>query len=419
MMSFRVKMAVVAVVLAAIMLGILLLILLVFTDLGSRHITIVMISLVIGMAFFGTGMSFFESRLLGKNTAPVIDFARRISQGDLRETIDAGEVELLGMVAEAQNHMVEGLQKIIGSVREAAVHVGAVVEELAAGSQEVNAATQEFSATIQQVSLGTQTQATNVEKMVLLINEIATMAVDVAERAHGAVETSLRANRIAQEGSRSAETSAERMIRLQQAVEEATGIIRSLGDRSQQIGLIVDVITNIANQTNMLALNAAIEASRAGEHGRGFAVVAEEVRGLAEGSKRAADQIAKMVRDTENETGRVVKVMEASQETVTGSIQVISETLDSLRDVAEVVNEMAGVVDSISNAAERQKEAATRVARTSEDIATVADESAASTQEASATAEEQSASMQEMTASIQELAEVSEKLREAVAEFKI
>ncbi len=209
------------------------------------------------------------------------------------------------------------------------------------------------------------------------------------------------------------------MKRLQQAVEEATSIIKSLGERSQQIGLIVDVITNIANQTNMLALNAAIEASRAGEHGRGFAVVAEEVRSLAEGSKRAADQISRMVRDTESETSRVVKVMETSQETVTGSIQVISETLDSLRDVAEVVNEMAGVIDSISQAAELQKDAAARAADTSREIAVVAEQSAASIEEASATAEEQSASMEEITASVQELAELSEKLREAVSEFRI
>src|SRR5450759_4113885 len=92
------------------------------------------------------------------------------------------------------------------------------------------------------------------------------------------------------------------MQQMQESMDSVAGMMQGLGDRSMQIGLIVDVITNISDQTNMLALNAAIEASRAGEHGRGFAVVAEEVRNLAEGSRKAADQISKMIRDTESET---------------------------------------------------------------------------------------------------------------------
>ncbi len=419
LMTFRTKVIMGGVAMSAVFGGILVGLLFILTDLSGNDMAVVIGIWVASLLIMGTLMALFSARLVRRSLSPVLDFAQRVAQGDVSEGLTVSDSELLGDLADAQNRMVNGLKSLVGGIRETTVHMGAIIEELAASSQQVNSATQEFSSTIQQVSRGAQNQARTVEEAVQVINEIADMAVEVAERSRGAVDTSLRANQIAQQGGQSAELTASRMNQLQGAVEEATSIIRSLGERSMQIGLIVDVITNIANQTNMLALNAAIEASRAGEHGRGFAVVAEEVRGLAEGSKRAADQIAKMVRDTENETNRVVRVMESSQDTVVGSIQVITETVNALRDVAEVVNEMAGVVDSISMAAERQRQAATRVAKTSEDIAAISEETAASTEEASATAEEQTASMEEMTASIQELAEVSEKLREAVAEFRL
>ncbi len=418
-MTFRTKLVLGGIALSAVFGGILFGLLITVTDLSSRDLSVIIGIWVAALLIMGTLMALFSSRLVTQSLSPVLDFAKEVAQGDFSGSLSVGDRELLGALADAQNRMVTGLKSLVGGVRETSVHVGAIIEELAASSQQVNSATQEFSSTIQQVSRGAQNQARTVEEAVETLNDIANMAVEMAERSRGAVDTSLRANQIAQQGGQSAELTASKMSQLQGAVGEAMDIIRNLGERSMQIGLIVDVITNIANQTNMLALNAAIEASRAGEHGRGFAVVAEEVRGLAEGSKRAADQIAKMVRDTENETSKVVRVMESSQETVVGSIQVITETVNALRDVAEVVNEMAGVVDSISLAAERQRQAATRVAKTSEDIAAIAEETAASTEEASATAEEQTASMEEMTASIQELAEVSERLREAVAEFRL
>jgi methyl-accepting chemotaxis protein len=244
------------------------------------------------------------------------------------------------------------------------------------------------------------------------------MATDVADRASRASETSQKAHAITQEGRASAEVIGQRMMEIQDSVEEAAMVIQGLGDRSMQIGLIVEVITNIADQTNMLALNAAIEASRAGEHGRGFAVVAEEVRGLAEGSRKAADQISKMVRETENETGKVVKVMDGSKEKVVASIEVITSTTGALNNIADIVEDMAQLVDNISTAAQKQKEEAGRVVKTTEDIAAIAEETAASTEEASAAAEEQTASMQEISASIHELAKMAEELNSFISEFR-
>jgi methyl-accepting chemotaxis protein len=216
-----------------------------------------------------------------------------------------------------------------------------------------------------------------------------------------------------------AEQAATKMNEMQHAMDSVTGIMQGLGDRSMQIGLIIDVITNIADQTNMLALNAAIEASRAGEHGRGFAVVAEEVRSLAEGSRKAADQIAKMIRDTENETDKALRAMDNSKEIVSSSIEVIQSTLDALRNVADIVEDLSATSEQVDRASEAQREGSDRVVKATHDIAAIAEQAAAGTEEASAAANQQTASMQEMRASIQELARFSVEMKRIVDNFKL
>jgi methyl-accepting chemotaxis protein len=199
---------------------------------------------------------------------------------------------------------------------------------------------------------------------------------------------------------------------MQHAMDGVTNTMEGLGERSMQIGLIVDVITNIANQTNMLALNAAIEASRAGEHGRGFAVVAEEVRDLAEGSREAAEQISKMVRDTEIETSRALKAVESSKETISTSIDVIQSTLDALTNVVAIVDQIATSAESVYTATEAQREGSERVVRASHDVAAIAEQAAAGTEEASAAANEQAAS-------VQELAQFAVEMKNLVQGFKL
>lgn len=389
------------------------------TNITMRDAVKLAIAVFLALVVFCIVLSFIVSRMLRKSLSPLQEFSDRLAKRDLTGSITIDQDDIIGGFASNLSEAVYGLRNLMDKIQITSFQVNATTEQLAATSQQVNSSTQEVASTIQQIARGAQNQARTVEETIHVVNEIAEMAADVADRASRASETSQKAHAITQEGRASSEVIAQRMLEIQESVEEAAGVIRGLGDRSMQIGLIVEVITNIADQTNMLALNAAIEASRAGEHGRGFAVVAEEVRGLAEGSRKAADQISRMVRDTENETTKVVKVMDGSKEKVMASIEVITETTGALRNIADIVEEMAELVDNISSAAQKQKEEAGRVVKTTEDIAAIAEETAASTEEASAAAEEQTASMQEISASIQELAKMSEELNNFVSEFRI
>jgi methyl-accepting chemotaxis protein len=393
--------------------------LLVFSDLSAG--SVVLLTAAIGVVYFPAAFFFawLILKAVDRSLVPLIEFSRRVAEGDLTVSLEASSDDIVGHLVTAQKTMVGSLRNIIENLHDSSAKVSSTAEELAASSEEVMASTEEVSSTVEQISKGAESQARTVEETSEIINEIAQMASSVAEQARASSETAIAANDIARSGSRNAEEAATRMNEMQRAMDDVTVIMQGLGERSMQIGLIVDVITNISEQTNMLALNAAIEASRAGEHGRGFAVVADEVRSLAEGSRKAADQISKMIRDTERETTRALGAMENSKEIVGGSIDVIQSTLDALTNVAEIVEDIATGAESVYKATEGQREGSERVVKASHDIAAIAEEAAAGTEEASAAANEQTASMQEVRASIQELARLSVEMQRMVEDFKI
>lgn len=390
-----------------------------YTDLSTSGLLYVSI-LLLAVVLIGESIYvWFIQRTFNSALNPVIEFSHSVAAGDLTTHLDWGSHDVIGKLVGAENEMVDGLRVILEKLREASTLVSATAEELAASSEEVMASAQEVSSTVEQISKGAESQARAVEETSEIVNEIAGMASSVAEQARASAETGRAANEIARAGSVNAEQAATKMQEMQQAMDSVTDIMQGLGDRSMQIGLIVDVITNISEQTNMLALNAAIEASRAGEHGRGFAVVAEEVRSLAESSRKAADQISKMIRDTENETSRALKAVDASKEIIGSSIDVIQSTLDALTHVAQIVEDIAGGAESVHRATEAQRDGSDRVVKASHDIAAIAEQAAAGTQEASAAANQQTASMEEMRASIQELARLSIEMKRLVDDFKL
>ncbi|HEU0052788.1 MAG TPA: methyl-accepting chemotaxis protein, partial [Longimicrobium sp.] len=213
-------------------------------------------------------------------------------------------------------------------------------------------------------------------------------------------------------------TALQRLLEIREVVQASANQVTELEQTSLQIDRFVETITGIARQTNLLALNAAIEAARAGEHGRGFAVVAEEVRKLAEGSARAAQEVAQNVHAIRSRIEGVVGTMGRGQEKV-ADVEHVSKGADSaLEQILAAVDGVRLAADQVEEAVGRNRVAMEGVERAVGEVSGTSESHAASAEEVSAAAEEQSAATQEMSASSMELLHAAERMRELVSGFR-
>ena len=340
-------------------------------------------------------------------------------KGDLVARAEAGRADEIGLLAAEANNLIMSLAEIATGVRRSAESVTTAANELSASSQEINSSTMEISSSVQQIAHGAELQSRKVDETGHAIEEIAATTGEVALQALEAARTSEEAAETARLGDTASQQAIVKISEAQQAIETLAESIDVLGHRSEQIGGIVDVITGIADQTNLLSLNAAIEAARAGEAGRGFSVVAEEVRKLAEGSGRAAERIGELIKEVQSETAKAVRYMEVSTREVEIGVEVVRDSGEALRSVFDAVRRTNELSDRIARSMAVQAERASAVDRAMHEIAAVVEENAASAEQTAAAAEEQTACMQEITASAQELADMARELEDSVHRFHV
>lgn len=344
-----------------------------------------------------------------------------IEAGDGNLTVRATKVheDEIGVLTGECNHLIASLSDIAGNVRRSSESVTNAATQLSASSEEINSSSMEISSSVQQIAHGAELQSRKVEETSSAMESITRTVGDVARRAEEASKTSEEAAKAAVLGEEATDQAITKIAEVRSAIETLATSVEVLGKRSAEIGNIVDVITSIADQTNLLSLNAAIEAARAGESGRGFSVVAEEVRKLAEGSGKAAEQIGELIKDVQTETAKALKYMEiGTTEVIVGS-EVVGRTGEALRQITEAVTRTATLAEEIASAMSGQAQRTVDVDRAMHDIAAVVEQNAASAEETAAAAEEQTACMEEISSSAQELAEMARRLEESVHMFRI
>ncbi len=241
-----------------------------------------------------------------------------------------------------------------------------------------------FTAAIDQIARGAQEQASSVNQTSLIIGQMAGAIQDVATNAQSVLAAAVEASNVAGKGEEAVDSTVSGMERIKNTVYESAVKIRELGEHSQKIGEIIQVIDDIAEQTNLLALNAAIEAARAGEHGKGFAVVADEVRKLAERSGKATKEIAELINNIQKGTAKAVEAMEHGTQEVEEGVRLAHDAGAALEEIMKTVGQTHSQIQLISGAAQQLSESSTSVVKAVDNVAAVTQENSASTEEMAA-----------------------------------
>lgn len=346
------------------------------------------------------------------------EFSKRLVGRDFSADAAISTRSELRPISLALNEMLASLRGLADEMHGIADNVAGSSNLTASVSKETSDAFQATATTIAALAKGAEEQ---VESMMLASSTINKMAEEVdrvAEATREVAKYSGEARVTVEDGVDSVNRATQKMGLLVETTGVAAGAIGDLGEKSEQIGLIVDVITDIADQTNLLALNAAIEAARAGEHGRGFAVVAGEVRKLAEGSARAANQIAAIIREIQRTIKKTVGSMESSANEADEGAARVNDTGKSLYRIKEAVETIGFETQAISQATDSIAEGTNKVVEVIGTMASISQESASSAEEVSATIQEQTASMEEISAAAAQLADTAERLRAIIAGIK-
>lgn len=362
----------------------------------------------------------FMGRLISKPVTVIAESATRIATGDL--TVDEIQVknkDEIGDLAHTFNHMVKNLRNLIEQVSFNSVQVAASAEQLTASAEQTTQATNQIAMSIQQVASGAEEQGQGANESTQAMREMATGIQQVATSTSDVSELAAETSREAINGNQSIQKVIYQMDTINEVVDRSASFVKDLGEHSNEIGNIIEVITSIANQTNLLALNAAIEAARAGDHGRGFAVVADEVKKLAEQSKESANQISGLIQRIQGDTVNAVEAMEKGTHEVKLGIDIVHEAEKGFQKIHGLIEQVTTQIQEASAISEEMSASVEEVNATVEEIARIAQISANNTQNVASASEEQLASMQEISSSANALSKLAEELQLQVSQFKM
>jgi len=391
--------------------------------------TLIITSITLGIIIslgFGVVISRGISRPIGK----IAEISDQIAMGDIQHEIDIRSKDEIGILAGSFRKLITYMNELSGAAESIAkndltisvepksekdvlgnsfktmiTNLTGMVRQLTSNAGELVSAATEISSASEQMSRGANDQSQQVEQVSSAIEEMTATIVESSNNAGEETDASKGASDTATSGGQIVSDTIQGMQKIADVVKESAESIAKLATSADQIGEIIGVIDDIADQTNLLALNAAIEAARAGEQGRGFAVVADEVRKLAERTGKATGEITEMIKGIQTETEEAVHSMETGIQEVDKGRTLADQAGNSLGEIVTMSGKVMDMIQQIATASEEQSSAAEQISKNVEQVASITKETA--------TGAEQSATAAE------ELNRQAEGLKDMVGQFKV
>ncbi|WP_135662425.1 methyl-accepting chemotaxis protein [Halorhabdus rudnickae] len=360
------------------------------------------------------------SRQLKQRAAAYSEVMRSVADGDLTRRMDADvEQEAMAEIAREFNAMIEQLEETVGGVKAFAEQVATASEEVASGAGEIETTSQTVATRIQQISDGAlqqnetlQETAGEMNDLSASIEEIASASETVAQRAD---DTATRGK----EGRRAAQSAIDDMAEIEARSETAVEQILELQSQMDEIGEVVDFITDIAEQTNLLALNANIEAAHADDSGDGFDVVANEVKNLAEETRSSAEQIETQIEELQEATDETVSDIRTTSDQISDGVATVREASNALEEIVDAIEDTNQGIQDINTTTDEQADSTQRVVSRVDEVSEISQTVTEDAEQVSAAAEEQTASVTEIANNATELKDRATELAASLEAFSV
>lgn len=400
-----------------------------FVALGAHAFTSIPIWLsstivfAVGLTLISVLITIPIIRNLSRSMQTLNDAATRISKGDLSELVKFDQQsrypDEIDSLAEAINHMLENLRELVSHLQKTAGHIASSANTLSAAAENVSATNTEVAGNVGNIARSAELQNELVGKASGLMTDIAAGVEKSSAAAEAAARAVAETHTAAATGTEVANLAVEKLHQIFERVESASERVFAFGEKSQAIGKIVDVITQISQRTNLLALNATIEAARAGEYGRGFAVVADEVRKLAESAGRSADQITELLSDLRDDSDQAVSGMSESTRDLQASREDLASIIQSLDGILTAALRGAEKAEQIARSSTGQMQGSQEMVQAITHISDLARQNAMSTEDVQSSTRNQTVVMERLSSSALELSNISLELEDVVSRFQL
>lgn len=384
----------------------------------SKRISII---LMVIAAVVAIALSYFLRRTITRVVSALLDELNQLEAGNLTATENGilNRSDEFGIIYQTLQKAKGKMRNLISTVRSQSEQLSASSQELYASADQSAQAANQVAASVTTMANGTEQQVVAADSAFSVVAEINSSMQLIAGNAEAVTEKSKQTAETARNGSTVIATAENQIKSIEKSVINSAIVVEKLGNRSKEIGQIVEAISQIAGQTNLLALNAAIEAARAGEQGRGFAVVADEVRKLAEQSQEAAKQISALINEIQTDTDNAVASMTEGKNEVKIGTEVVGKAGNTFNDIILLINQGSVQITEINDKIQHIAKSSEQIVASVQTIENLSKEAAGEMQTVSAATEETSASMEQIASSSQHLTKMAQELQAAISQFQI
>ncbi len=342
-----------------------------------------------------------------------------IKRGDFSHLVESKKYETLSGIASIVNSVLSDIRILIDSFFTLSLSIVQSSRKVSDTAQEASMAMEEISKTVDEIAKGASEQAGEAQQGVMMVEKLSEQISFVYQSYNGVMDETKKISDLNSIGLESVNILREKSLETYDSSEKIFAVVEKFTNTTKDIGLFVESIENIAEQTNLLALNAAIEAARAGEAGRGFAVVAEEVRKLADQSRKSTEEITNLMQSISEESQLAIKSMEIMKKVSQEQNMAVNKTDSAFNNIANAINLIVTKIGDVNHSVTKMQNDKDEVITAIENISSVSEETAASSEEVAATTEHQLRAIEDMKVASQSLDQLVQELDKNLKRYKL